>query len=266
MEILGYILSIFIGIVLGLLGGGGSILAIPILVYVFKVDVVLASAYTLFIVGVTSFIGAIPKYKDHLVSVKAGLLFGVPSILSIFATRKWVIPAIPEIIFQTGSYFFTKRLLLLGIFAILMILASIFMITGRKEIEKSERNSRIPLSIFEGIVIGFLTGLVGAGGGFLIIPALILLTGLPFKTAVGTSLFVIAINSLSGFLGDVFNYKIDWPFLLSITALATLGIFIGNKLTHRIRGETLRKSFGWFVLCVGLGIFFREVTIGYNTR
>jgi uncharacterized membrane protein YfcA len=264
MEIIGYILSIFIGIVLGLLGGGGSILSIPILIYLFKVDVVLASAYTLFIVGVTSFIGAVPKYKEHLVSIRAGLLFGVPSILSIFVTRKWVIPAIPEIVFQTEYYVFTKRLLLLGIFAILMILASIFMITGRKEIENNELNSRIPLAIFEGIVIGFLTGLVGAGGGFLIIPALMLLTGLPFKTAVGTSLFVIAINSLSGFLGDVFNYKIDWPFLLSITTLATLGIFIGNQLTHRITGKTLRKSFGWLVLCVGLGIFLREFTAGYT--
>src|SRR3989337_3196900 len=136
MEIIGYILSIFIGIVLGLLGGGGSILSIPILVYLFKVDVVLASAYTLFIVGVTSFIGAVPKYKEHLVSIKAGLLFGVPSILSIFATRQWVIPVIPEIVFQTESFVFTKRLLLLGILAILMILAAIFMITGRKEIEK----------------------------------------------------------------------------------------------------------------------------------
>ncbi|HKZ37294.1 MAG TPA: sulfite exporter TauE/SafE family protein [Chryseolinea sp.] len=264
MEIIGYILSIFIGIVLGLLGGGGSILSIPILVYLFKVDVVLASAYTLFIVGVTSFIGAVPKYKEHLVSIKAGLLFGVPSILSIFATRKWVIPAIPEIVFQTESFVFTKRLLLLGILAILMILAAIFMITGRKEIENNEHTSRIPLVMFEGILIGFLTGLVGAGGGFLIIPALMLLTGLPFKTAVGTSLFVIAINSLSGFLGDVFNYKIDWPFLLSITTLATFGIFIGNQLTHKITGKTLRKSFGWLVLCVGLGIFFRELTIGHT--
>lgn len=261
MEFIGYILSIFIGIVLGLLGGGGSILSIPILVYLFNIDVVLASAYTLFIVGITSFIGAVPKYKEHLVSVEAGLLFGIPSILSIFATRKWLIPSIPEIVLQTDHYVLTKRLLLLGIFASLMILASVFMITGRKEIEDNQHVTRIPLAVFEGIVIGFLTGLVGAGGGFLIIPALMLLTGLPFKTAVGTSLFVIALNSLSGFLGDVFNYEIDWTFLLSITSLATLGIFIGNKLTRRIRAETLRKSFGWLVLTVGLAIFLREITL-----
>src|SRR3990170_5671000 len=132
MEIIGYILSIFIGIVLGLLGGGGSILSIPILIYLFKVDVVLASAYTLFIVGVTSFIGAVPKYKEHLVSIKAGLLFGVPSILSIFITRKWVVPAIPEIVFQTESFLFSRRLVVLGLFALLMIMASLSMIRGRK--------------------------------------------------------------------------------------------------------------------------------------
>jgi uncharacterized membrane protein YfcA len=261
MELIGYLLSIFIGVVLGLLGGGGSILSIPILVYLFQIDVVLASAYTLFIVGITSFIGAIPKYKQHLVSVKAGLLFGVPSVLSIFATRKWLIPSIPEIVLQTDHFILSKRLFLLGIFAILMVLAAIFMISGRKQVDDHEHAPRTILAIFEGIVIGFLTGLVGAGGGFLIIPALMLLTGLPFKTAVGTSLFVIALNSLSGFLGDVFNYEINWRFLFLITSLATLGIFIGNNLTHRIDAGTLRKTFGWFVLAVGLGIFFREITI-----
>jgi uncharacterized membrane protein YfcA len=215
----------------------------------------------LFIVGVTSFIGAIPKYRDHLVSVKAGLIFGIPSIFSIFATRKWLIPAIPDIVLQGDDFSVTKRLFLLGIFAILMILAAVFMITGKKQTDQQQHPPKILLAAAEGIVIGFLTGLVGAGGGFLIIPALMLLTGLPFKTAVGTSLFVIAINSLSGFLGDVFNYQIDWPFLLSITALATLGVLIGNALTHKIAAAALRKSFGWFILIVGLGIFLREITI-----
>ena len=122
MEIIGYLASIFIGIVLGLLGGGGSILSIPILIYLFQVDVVLAAAYSLFIVGVTSFVGAIPKYKDHLVNVKTGLLFGVPSVLSIFTTRKWIVPAIPEILIQTEVFTLNKRSFLLGLFALLMIL------------------------------------------------------------------------------------------------------------------------------------------------
>src|SRR5688572_19532154 len=259
MEIIGYILSIGIGVVLGLLGGGGSILAIPILVYFFHVDVVLASAYSLFIVGVTSFIGAVPKYKEHLVSIKAGLIFGIPSILSIFATRKWLIPAIPDILFQTSSFTVSKRLLILGLFSLLMIIASLSMILGRREFEERQQDPQIALAMLEGFLVGFLTGLVGAGGGFLIIPALVFLTRLPFKTAVGTSLFVIAINALTGFAGDLFNAMIDWPFLLSITALATAGIFIGNRLSRTVSNFNLRKSFGWFVLAIAVWILLREI-------
>jgi hypothetical protein len=113
--------------------------------------------------------------------------------------------------------------------------------------------------VFEGVLIGFLTGAVGAGGGFLIIPALIWLTGLPFKTAVGTSLFIIAINSLLGFVGDLLNYEIEWAFLLSLTGLAVLGILIGNKLQKRIAAGPLRKAFGWLILLMGTGILVREV-------
>lgn len=258
MEILGYVLSICIGIILGLLGGGGSILSIPILVYCFQIDVILATAYSLFIVGVTSFVGAIPKHREHLVSIKAGLLFGVPSILSIFATRKWLIPAIPDFILYTDSFILSRRVLVLGLFAILMIIASVSMITDRKTNRAIEQDSKVALAIIEGMVIGFLTGMVGAGGGFLIIPALVFLTGLPFKTAVGTSLFVIAVNALTGFLGDVLNYDMDWTFLITITALAIVGILIGNRLTHKISSLTLRKSFGWFVLIVGASILLKE--------
>lgn len=259
MEILGYILSVGIGIILGLLGGGGSILSIPILVYFFQLDAVVASAYSLFIVGATSLVGAIPKYKDQLVSMRAGLLFGLPSVICTFATRKWVIPAIPDVLVQTESFILTKRLLVLGTFALLMIIASLSMITGRREEIYAEHTSRTFLTIVEGCLIGFLTGLVGAGGGFLIIPALVFITGLPFKTAVGTSLFVIAINSLIGFLGDVFNYPMDWPFLLSVSSLAILGIFIGSRLSHAFTGGSLRRSFGWFVLAAGVVILMREV-------
>ncbi|SKC73000.1 sulfite exporter TauE/SafE family protein [Ohtaekwangia koreensis] len=261
MEIIGYIASICIGLILGLLGGGGSILSIPILVYIFQIDAVTASAYSLFIVGVTSLVGAVPKYKEHLVNIRTGLLFGIPSIISIFITRKWIVPAIPDVIYQSSSMVISKRVLLLGIFAILMILASASMIQNKKEITHDEDRFRTFLVLIEGILIGFLTGLVGAGGGFLIIPALILLTGLPFKTAVGTSLFIIAINSLMGFLGDVLNYTMDWLFLLSITSLAIIGILIGNKLSGAISSTKLRKAFGWFVLVMGCWILIREVLL-----
>jgi uncharacterized membrane protein YfcA len=210
-------------------------------------------------VGSTSLVGAIPKYKKHLVNLRTGFFFGLPSIVTIFCTRKWIVPAIPEIVYQTESFTLTKRVLILGLFAVLMILASISMIRGSKEINNENHRFRVVLVIIEGIIIGFLTGLVGAGGGFLIIPALVLLTGLPFKTAVGTSLFIIAINSLIGFLGDVMNYSMDWQFLLSITALSVIGILIGDRISKKIPAATLRKSFGWFVLIMGCWILFREL-------
>lgn len=259
MEFLGYAACVFIGIILGILGGGGSILSIPILVYLFHIDVVMASAYSLFIVGATSLVGAIPKYKDHLVNLKAGILFGVPSIISIFATRKWIVPSMPEVIFQTEYFTLTKRILILGLFAVLMILASFSMIRERNETESESQRFRTVLLIIEGFLIGFLTGLVGAGGGFLIIPALVLLTGLKFKAAVGTSLFIIAINSLIGFLGDALNYDIPWIFLLSVTLLAIAGILIGNRVSTLISAKHLRKSFGWFILVTGCWILVKEL-------
>lgn len=266
MEIIGYLASIGIGVILGLLGGGGSILAIPILVYFFHLDAVRASAYSLFIVGVTSFIGAIPKYKDHLINIQTGLLFGLPSIVAIFATRKWVVPAIPEVIFHIGGLTFSRRLLVLGFFAVLMISASWSLIRQGKESRSVDREWRVPLLIFEGILIGFLTGLVGAGGGFLIIPALVWLTRMPFKTAVGTSLFIIAINTLLGFLGDVMNYPIQWRFLLTLTALAVIGILIGNQLQKNVSAERLKRVFGWLILVTGAWILLKEVVLAFQVK
>jgi uncharacterized membrane protein YfcA len=258
MEIAGYAASVCIGLILGILGGGGSILSIPILVYLFHVDAVIASAYSLFIVGATSFVGAIPKYRDHLVNIRTGFIFGVPSIISIFSTRRWIVPSIPDIIYQTDNFILTKRILLLGFFALLMILASFSMIKGKREMKSDQNKIKWFLVVLEGTLIGFLTGLVGAGGGFLIIPALVFLTGLPFKTAVGTSLFIIAINSLCGFLGDVFNYSMDWSFLLTITSLAVIGILIGNKLQRKVSSLRLRIAFGWMTLTMGTLILVKE--------
>ena len=259
MEIIGYIASVFVGLLLGLLGGGGSILSIPILVYLFHIDAVLASGYSLFIVGTTSLVGTIPKYRDHLVNVKAGFLFGIPSVVATFITRRWIVPTLPEVIFQTESFALTKRLLIMGVFSVIMILASVSMIRGRKEINNLTGSLRIPLTIVEGLLIGFITGLVGAGGGFLIIPALVLLTRLPMKTASGTSLFIIAINSLVGFGGDVLITKMDWTFLLVFTSIAIVGVFVGNQLSRRISGVALRKAFGWFTLLMGSSILFWEL-------
>jgi uncharacterized protein len=259
MEWIGYGFAILIGLILGLIGGGGSILSIPILVYFFNLGPVTASAYSLFIVGMTSLVGAIPKYRDHLVNFRTAFLFGIPSIVTIFCTRLWIVPAIPEIIFDAGYFLITKRFLLLGIFALLMILASFTMIRNPNHLAQEDHRFNYIYVIIEGLIIGFLTGLVGAGGGFLIIPGLVLLTGLPFKTAVGTSLLIIAINSLIGFLGDALYAEIDWTFLITITGLAVTGILVGHQLSGYVSPARLRYSFGWFVFVTGIYILIREM-------
>ncbi|MBX7124750.1 MAG: sulfite exporter TauE/SafE family protein [Cyclobacteriaceae bacterium] len=260
MEILGYTGAVLIGLVLGMLGGGGSILSIPILVYLFGKDPVLASAYSLFIVGVTSLAGAIPKYRENTVNLRMGLVFGLPSLIGIFVTRNWIVPAIPEVLFSIDEFVMTRRLLLLGLFAVLMVFAAFPMIRGNR-FESRNQKLRVFMVVVQGTIIGFLTGLVGAGGGFLIIPALVFLTGLPFKTAVGTSLLIISINSLAGFAGDVFNHPIEWDFLLEITGLSILGILIGNKLAGHVSQVRLRSAFGWMTLVMGIWILIREVLL-----
>lgn len=259
MEIFGYFASVFIGITLGLLGGGGSILTIPILVYLFQLDAVMATAYSLFIVGATSIVGVVPKYRNGLVNLRTGIIFGTPSLIVIFITRKWIVPAIPNVLITLESFELTKRLFLLGLFAILMIVTSFSMIHGKKELNADPAGLKVPLILLQGSLIGLLTGLVGAGGGFLIIPALVLLTGLPMKVASGTSLFIIGFNSVFGFMGDVINLSIDWSFLFLITGLAVAGIFMGNWLTTKIQGSHLRQSFGWFTLAMGCWILVKEL-------
>jgi uncharacterized membrane protein YfcA len=262
VTIIGLAASLVIGLSLGLIGGGGSILTVPVLVYLFSVDPVQATAYSLFIVGLTSAVGAYPKYKEGLVNVKTALIFGAPSIATVFLTRKWIVPEIPTEIFTVGSFVLTKGLLLMLLFAILMVAASFSMIKDPKNNPSGEVKTtgsfNYPLIVAEGAVVGLLTGLVGAGGGFLIIPALVLLTGLPMKQAVGTSLLIIAAKSLIGFTGDLSNLAIDWTLLLSISAMAVIGIFIGNGLSRKIDGNKLKKGFGWFVLLMGLYILIKE--------
>jgi uncharacterized membrane protein YfcA len=262
MEIIGYLASIFIGISLGLIGGGGSILTVPVLVYLFHINPVQATAYSLFIVGASSLVGAWPKYKQGFVHLKAAIIFGIPSIIAVFVTRKYLLPAIPNEIGEFGGINITKSLMMMLLFAILMIAASFSMIRSKSSNEKvkeGEQNFNYPLILIEGALVGLLTGLVGAGGGFLIIPALVMLSQLPMKQAVGTSLLIIAAKSLIGFTGDLGNSTINWTFLLSVSALAIAGIFIGDKLSKRIDGNQLKKGFGWFVLVMGLYVIVQQL-------
>ena len=260
-SICGLIASLLIGLSLGLIGGGGSILTVPILVYLFHIEPVLATAYSLFIVGATSIIGTIPKYKAGQVKINTALLFGIPSIISVFLTRTFILPQIPFILFSGSSFSITKNIFLMILFASLMIAASYSMIKSSKTIEASPSSAtqlNYPLIITLGAMEGFLTGLVGAGGGFLIIPALVLFTQLPMKEAIGTSLLIIAAKSLIGFLGDLSHSEMDWSLLGLLSGIAILGILIGNRLSRKIDGQKLKKGFAWFVLTVGVYILIRE--------
>ena len=263
MELLGYFASALIGISLGLIGGGGSILTVPVMVYLFGVQPLLATSYSLFIVGTTSLIGSVNNFKKGNINLKAALLFGTASIVTVFLTRKFIVPAIPKEIITISGFTVTEPFLTMILFGILMLIASISMITDKSRPEPEKECSEC-IKFFKllgyGISIGLVTGLLGAGGGFLLIPALIFIIKLPMKKAVGTSLFIIAMNSLFGFAGDFGHFNIDWTFLAIITSIAVAGIFIGGFLSKKIPGEKLKKGFGWFVLVMGIYIIFREIT------
>ena len=262
MEILGYFLAAMVGISLGLIGGGGSILMVPILVYVFLLNPVMATSYSLFVVGSTSLLGAFNNYRKGLVSIKTALLFGLTSITTVFITRKLIMPAIPDLLFSIGSFQVRHGLATMLLFAILMFSASIAMIRGSREViqvDSAATSADAAKILLYGVLIGLATGFLGAGGGFLIIPALVLILKMPMKKAVGTSLLIIALNSLIGFTGDLGHVVIDWKFLLIISAIAITGVFIGGALSKKIPGEKLRKAFGWFVLAMGIYIIIKEL-------
>ncbi len=259
MELLGYFLALFVGISLGLIGGGGSILAMPILVYIFHFNPQLATSYSLFIVGISALIGSIKHYKLNNLNLNTAFVFGIPSIVSLLLTRKFILPQIPNIIFSFNKVVITKNILLMIVFAALMIAASISMIRNKKNETKLNISSKNKLA-FVGFMVGIVTGFLGAGGGFLIIPALIFFAALPMKQAIGTSLFIIAVNAMIGFIGDlVNNVHLNFQFLLLFSAIAIIGIFIGTYLSKKVDGNKLKPAFGWFVLVAGIYIIAKEI-------
>ena len=325
-------MAIIIGVTLGLIGGGGSILTVPILVYLFHIDPVLATAYSLFVVGISSSVGAFNYMRKGLLSYKTAIVFAVPSFIAVFLTRRFLMPAIPEELvsigslnlttdilfilvliiamvmvsfmnlnitfrgnkkhlkafllvtpaaimvfvmrqfiipiipdnlFAIGNFMMSKNMGIMLLFAIIMLVSSFSMISKNKEASEDDDPKGIlfnyPMIVVEGAIVGTITGIVGAGGGFLIIPALVLLARLPMKMAVGTSLLIISVKSLIGFLGDVSNQEIDWIFLLSFTGLSVMGIFAGTYATRFIDGKKLKTGFGWFVLTMAVYIIFKEL-------
>lgn len=260
-EILGYLGALIIGVVLGLIGGGGSILTVPVLVYLLSINPVTATAYSLFVVGATSLIGSVRNFQKKRVDLKTAVVFSIPAFIAVYLTRKFLVPAIPETVFSIGNLTITKDIGIMLFFALIMIMASVSMILEPSEKDAKPRKVKFNYLFItlEGAIVGVLTGIVGAGGGFLIIPALVLMVKLPMKRAVATSLVIIAVKSLIGFIGDVENLEINWSFLLIFTAISVGGIYLGIWLNRFIEGKKLKKGFGWFVLLMGLYIFWKEI-------
>nr|MBC7613606.1 sulfite exporter TauE/SafE family protein [Pseudopedobacter sp.] len=255
-----YFLALFIGISLGLTGGGGSILTVPVLVYAAKIEPVIATAYSLFIVGLTSLVGAGSYYKRRLVNVKMAIIFAIPAFITVWLMRKFVIHAMPDLLFQVGSFTLTKDLFLMLFFAFIMLISGAKMVFGVKKEIKEKQEIKYGLVLLNGVIVGVLSGLVGAGGGFLIVPALVFFMSLPMHKAVGTSLLIISINSLIGFTGDILNLpQIDWQFLLIFSSIASAGIFLGIYLNQFLNSEKLKKVFGYFVLAMAVVIIFKEL-------
>jgi uncharacterized membrane protein YfcA len=261
LVVFGYISALFIGVSLGIIGGGGSILAVPVLAYLFLLDAQFATAYSLFIVGFSALVGGIKQHFKGYVDWKTAIVFGIPAMIGVAVVRKFVVPALPDVIFNLGDFEFTRRMVMFGLFAVLMIPAAFSMLKERKDSKPNagEVKYNYPLILIEGLVVGGITGIIGAGGGFLIIPALVILANIEMKVAVGTSLIIIAFKSLLGFfLGDAFTLDIDWFLLFTFTSASVIGIFIGSYLSNFIDGNKLKKGFGYFIFVMAVFIFYME--------
>ena len=259
MEVLGYFGALLIGIILGITGGGGSILTVPALVYILNYNPIIATAYSLFIVGTTSGFGTIQNFRKGLVVPKTAIQFAIPSVIGVYLTRKFIVPGLPDTLLYFGSLKLSKATFLMILFGVVMFMAAYSMLKKSRENEAIDvvAKSSVVVAI-QMFFVGILIGLIGAGGGFLIIPALLKFAKLPMKKAIGTSLLIITINSLIGFTGDIQNMVIDWPFLLVFTAVSIIGIFIGLYIQQFINEKYLKKIFGVFVLLMSFFILYKE--------
>ena len=262
IELFGFICALIIGVSLGLIGGGGSILAVPVLAYLFSFDERIATSYSLFIVGTSALIGGLKQHFKGYVDWKTAVVFGLPAIVGVSMVRAFLVPILPDELFNIGTFIFTRRMGMFGLFALLMIPAAFSMLKQQKT-QASKKNKTVsynyPLILIEGLLVGGITGLIGAGGGFLIIPALVILANVEMKVAIGTSLVIIAFKSLLGFfIGDAIKMEIDWEFLFTFTGIAIVGIYIGSYLSNFIDGAKLKKAFGYLIFIMALFIFYME--------
>lgn len=261
MEFVGYSASFAMGITLGLMGGGGSILTVPILVYLFALSPTISTGYSLFVVGTTALIGSIMYIRKGDIDFQAGLAFALLSVIGVNVSRGLIIPQIPEVVARVGSFTLTKEILVMVVFAALMVVASYSMIKKKNNRKPLQTHPAVRTSLMAtaGLIVGTIAGFVGAGGGFLIIPVLVFVAGLSMRMAVGTSLMIIALQSLLGFAGDISRgLVVNWSLLGTVTVFAVIGIVVGSMGAHKIKEQKLKTAFGWFVLVMGITILFQE--------
>lgn len=265
--IIGFLAILLMGIILGSLGAGGSILTVPILVYLFKIQPVLSTSYSLFLVGFTAIIGSFLYLKKGQIDFNIAVKFAIPSIISVYLTRRFLIPRIPSE-FQLFGIVLEKDLLVLILFAIMMLLASLFMIRNPSENTFNDHKPSLTpiirniLIIIESLIVGLITATVGAGGGFLIIPVLVLLNNISIKSAIGTSLIIIAAKSLTGFIGDI-QAGVDLDYMLAaiLIILSSLGMFLGSMINKYIDSQQLKKAFGYFLMITSVIMIIKETIL-----
>ena len=257
MQFAGYCLAMLIGFSLGLIGGGGSILTIPVLVFFFDIDPEAATTYSLFIVGITAVSGSINHYKIRNIDFKTALQFGIPSVIVLFIVRRWLLKLIPSTIYQQGSLVISKSLFIMIVFSIVMLIAGWLMIK-KKNYPASKDKQSISRLVWEGCITGAITGFIGIGGGFIIVPSLVLFAGLPIKRAIGTSLTIITVNCIVGILGNLEDAaSLDYFFLVSFAAFAIAGILAGTRMIKFIPDNKLKPIFGWIILAMSIVVFIR---------
>lgn len=260
---MGYFGAIIVGSIIGLIGGGGGILTVPILVYLFSVTAVQATSYSLFTISLTSAIGTIVNLKTDSVHIKPTLNFLLGSLITVFLTRRYLLPAIPDEMVSLGTFILTKQIFILALFSTLMISSSVSMIrSSTTTIETFTGNEKLSFQLFIiGLAVGVITGLVGAGGGFIIVPSLYFLAKMDMKNAVATSIFIMAINSAIGFISDYHLHEMDWHLLLVYSGLAVIGLLLGQLVRNKITNQKLKSIFGWIILCMGTFILIKELIL-----
>ena len=262
-ELITYAASLFVGLSLGMIGAGGSILTVPVFIFVLKIDPLTSSIYSMFIVGISGLAGGLKYIFNKLVDIRTTIVFGIPSVTGVLIARKLIFPSIPDQIFSMGGFVVSKKILFMLCISALMLMASIRMLsTASLKVAPPSVDTKVKTGflIIQGFIVGIITGLFGIGGGFLIVPALYFWSRLPMKKAVGTTLLIIAMNSLFSFSTSYSAALINWNLLTRFSLGAIIGILIGTRIAEKISGDYLKKIFGWFVMAISFYIVIKQFT------